>query len=143
MERYEIIITEKEGKVKTNVSGVEESQRKTNIAGQDDKKAKDVKQSKDAIASVIAKTVINEARALVIPRIGEFARDSLLQQKIDASLNLADTAVSFAINPIVGIANLGNKMASSALDFGIRYQKEQERLTVQLQRASYVNRSRD
>ena len=143
MERYEIIITEKGKKTESNVAGQEGSTKTTNVAGQDEKKIEDVKNASGALVSVIAKTMLNEAQTLIVPRIGEFTRDSLLQQKVDSAISIGDTAAAFAVNPVMGMINLTNKIAGSALDYAIRYQKEQERLTVQMQRASYVNRSRD
>lgn len=143
MERYEIIITEKGKKTESNVAGQEGSTTTTNVAGQDEKETKDAKTSKWAIAGMVGKAILNEAQTLIVPRIGEYTRDSLLQQQIDSAIGVASTAAAFAIHPIVGLVDLTNKTVSSALDFSIRQQKEQERLTVQMQRASYVNRSRD
>ncbi len=143
MERYEIVITEKGKKTESNVAGQEGSTTTTNVAGQDEKETKDAKMSKWAIAGVVGKTILNEAQTLIVPRIGEYTRDSLLQQKVDSAISIGDTAAAFAVNPVMGMINLTNKIAGSALDYAIRYQKEQERLTVQTQRASYVNRSRD
>lgn len=144
MERYEIIIKGKAtSKKKTNVSGEDEKEKKTNVAGEDKDETVEAVKSAMATTKVIAKTAINEAKSLIIPRIGVYARDSLLQAKIDDTMNLIDTAVSFAIHPVYGAINFTNKAVSKVMSFAIESEKQQNALYVAMRRASYINRSRD
>lgn len=143
MERYEIIIRGNAStKKKTNVAGEDKKDKDTNVAGDQDTQ-KEKNQTKDATAKVIAKTALNEAKTLIIPRIGAYARDSLLQERIDDTISLIDTAFAFAINPVYGAINIATKQVSSLLTFALNNQKEQVRINVAMRRASYINRSRD
>ena len=145
MERYEIVIIDRRQKKDTNVSGEDKKKKPTNVSGQDqeDEEQKDNKKEKKVTASVVAKTALNEARSLILPHIGEVTRDSLLQEKIDNTASLVDTAISFAIHPAMGAVNLATKTASKMISLSVTRQKEITRLQVALQRASYVNRSRE
>ena len=144
MERYEIFITDKTEEKKTGVSGEDKETKKSNVAGEDDKeKEKEAKKESRATAKIIAKTTIGEVKSLIVPRIGEYARNSLLQQKIDDTMGLVDTAISMAINPVYGLLNLSTKQVSNLITYTINNEKEQTRLSVALRRASYINRSRD
>lgn len=145
MERYEIVIVDRRTKKDTNVSGEDKKKKPTNVSGEDqeDEETKDNKKEQKATAKLIAKTAISEARSLIIPHIGEITRDSLLQQKIDDTLSVVDTAISFAIHPVYGALNMATKTASKLIQYTIDNEKEQNRLEVSLQRASYVNRSRE
>ena len=142
MERYEITIIDKGQKKPTNVAG-EDKKKKSNVAGEQEEKEQEQQDKGISTAKVVAKAVVNEARTLIIPHIGEYARDSVLQQKIDATLNLIDTAASFYVNPVYGAINLANKLSSTAIQYFFQLQKEQNRLSIELRRASYINRSRD
>ena len=143
MERYEIIIQDRRRKKPTNVSGEDDKQKKTNVSGEDDKNEKDEAENKIATGKLIAKTAISEARSLIVPHIGELTRDSLLQRKIDDTLNIVDTTMAFAIHPVYGMINLATKTANRMIQYTIENEKEQNRLAVSLQRASYINRSRE
>lgn len=142
MERYEIIITEKDKKAKNNVAGEDGRKPESNVAGEEEKEA-DLKKERNAAAKLVIKTAVSEARSLLVPHIGEIARDSLLQQRVDATLGLVDTAINFAIHPVYGAINLATNVASRAIRYTIENEKEQNRMAVMMQRASYVNRSRD
>lgn len=144
MERYEIIIKGKAtSKKKTNVSGEDEKEKKTNVAGEDGKEQEDKQKSAHATVKMIAKTSLNEAKALIVPNIGVWSRNSLLQERVDDTINLIDTAISFAIHPVYGLINFSTKMAGKLIQYSVQNEKEQNRLTVALRRASYINRSRE
>ena len=143
MERYEIIIQDKRTKKPTNVSGEDDKKKKSNVAGEDEEKKQDQENKGITTAKVVAKKVVEEVRTLIVPHIADLSRDSLLQQKVDASLNIIDTAVSFYVNPVYGAINLANKVASTSIQYIFQLQKEQNRLSVELRRAGYINRSRD
>lgn len=145
MERYEIIIQDRRSKKPTNVAGEDDRRNKTNVSGEDeeDKEKNDQKESNKATLKLITKTAISEARSLIVSRVGELTRDSLLQQKIDDTLNIVDTAMAFAIHPAYGLVNMATKQASRMIQYTIENQKEYQRLTISLQRASYINRSRE
>ena len=142
MERYEIIIQDKRTKKPTNVSG-EDEKKKTNVSGQDENDKEEGEKNSRVTAFTIAKMAISEARSLVVVNIGEFARDSLLQSKIDETLDVVDTITSFAIHPVYGAINLATKSVSKGIQFAISNQKETTRLAEAMRRASYVNRSRE
>lgn len=144
MERYEIIIKGKAtSKKKTNISGEDEKEKKTNVAGEDKDETVESVKSAFATTKMITKTALNEAKALIVPNIGVWTRNSLLQERVDDTINLIDTAISFAIHPVYGAINFSTKMASKIIQFSIQNEKEQNRLTVALRRASYINRSRE
>ncbi len=147
MERYEIIITEKRKKAKNNVVGEDEKKPKSNVAGQEDEDESEklAKEKKDRATTLklIAKTAINDARSLIVPNVGEYMRDSLLQQKVDDTMGIIDTAISFAIHPVYGLINYSTKVAGKAIQYTMQNEKEQNRLSVSLLRAGYVNRSRE
>ena len=117
MERYEIIITEKGKKTESNVAGQEGSTTTTNVAGQDEKKIEDVKSTSGALVSVMAKTMLNEAQTLIVPRIGEFTRDSLFQQQIDSAIGLGDTVAAFAVNPVLGAVTVAMDGLTNVIDY--------------------------
>ena len=143
MERYEIIIQDRRSKKPTNVSG-EDDKKKTNVSGEDEENEKEDKEKTSKIgAKLIAKTVINEARQLVVANIGQIERDTLLQTKIEEGFDLADTIVGFAVHPAYGALNLANKLTNKMINLSVKQQHESTRLEVSLQRASYVNRSRE
>lgn len=145
MERYEIIIQDRRTKKPTNVSGEDPKKKRTNVSGEDedDENEQDQIKERKAAGKLIAKTAINEARALIVPNIGAITRDSLFQQKIDSTLSMVDTAFAFAVHPAYGALNMATKTASRLIQYTIENQKEQTRLAVSLQRASYINRSRE
>lgn len=143
MERYEIIVQDKRKKQKTNVAG-EDEKKKSNVAGEEeDKEEAKEKQERIATGKIIAKTVVNAVKQQIVPRIGELTRDSLLQRKIDDTMSLIDTGISFAIHPVYGLMNYMTKTASHLATYTIQLEKEHNRLAVSLQRAGYVNRSRE
>ena len=143
MERYEIIIQDRTTKKPTNVAGEDGKKKKSNVAGEKDENKQEQQDKGIGTAKVVAKNIVNEARLLIVPHIADISRDSLLQQKVDATLNMLDTAVSFYVNPVYGAINLANKMASTSIQYIFQLQKEQNRLSVELRRAGYINRSRD
>lgn len=144
MERYEIIIRGNAStKKKTNVSGEDEKEKDTNVADDEEKEEKEKKKSAKATARLITKTALNEAKGLIVPRIGDMTRNSLLQERIDDTISIIDTTISFAINPVYGMLNFSTKMASKMIQYTIQNEKEQNRLNVALRRASYINRSRE
>ena len=142
MERYEIIIQDRRTKKPTNVSG-EDEKKKTNVSGQDETDKEDKEKENKISAKLIAKTAINEARTLIVANLGELKRDTLYQAKIEDAMDLADTLISFKVHPAYGALTLANKMTSKIINLSVQNQRETSRLEVSLQRASYVNRSRE
>lgn len=90
-----------------------------------------------------AKVVYDMANQFVLGRIGEFTRDSLTQQKISAITQLGSIGMSFVVNPVLGATHLMTTTASNMIDYSIRVQKQVEYNQVMLQRAGYINRSRN
>lgn len=142
MERYEIIIQDRRTKKPTNVSG-EDEKKKTNVSGQDETDKEDKEKENKISAKLIAKTAINEARTLIVANLGELKRDTLYQAKIEDAMDLADTLISFKVHPAYGALTLANKMTNKIINLSVQNQRETSRLEVSLQRASYVNRSRE
>ena len=142
MEKYEIIIKKDKTKKKTNVSGEDEKEKKSAVAGEDQEAGKD-KDYSEVSAKIIAKTALNEVKGLIVPRIGEWTRNSLFEAKINDAMSLIDTAASFAVNPVYGAINLSTKMIGNVLTQVINNEKAQNKMNVSMRRASYINRSRD
>ena len=142
MERYEIVIKDETQKEWSNISG-EGRPMPSNVAGQEEAPANYKEEKTSTMLKVVAKTSINQARSLIVSRIGEIQRDTLLQQKIDDSINIVETAMAFYVNPIYGAINLGTSTISKLMTRQIETEKEQHRLNVSLRRAGYINRSRE
>lgn len=142
MERYEIVIKDETQKEWNNISG-EGQPMPSNVAGQDEQPVNYKEEKTSTMLKVVAKASINQARSLIVSRIGEFQRDTLLQQKIDDTINIVDTAMAFYVNPVYGAINLATSTASKLITRQIETEKEQNRLSVSLRRAGYINRSRE
>ena len=135
--QYELTIYVKGGK------GNKEDE---NLAGDKDeeKKKKDNEAEEGAqIIKAKAMFLMNTAKTLVVSKVGEYTRDSLLQRKINAAMDAAETAIAFAIDPVFGAVRMAISYGSQAIDYRANVSKQNSRLSVMGERAGYINRSRE
>lgn len=142
MERYEIIIKDEVNPKDTNTSG-EENGKKVDDNTSQGKDEKKEKKEKGISAKVVGKMAIQQAKQLIVPHIGEYARDTLLQQKVDDVMTMISMGTSFAIHPVVGLVEMTTTYMGKIMSFEVERQKQQNQLEASLRRASYINRSRD
>jgi len=133
--QYELIV---------KVSKTEGDKSDENLAGDGkDTKKKNQASENGKINKALTAVALNAARSLVVSKVGEFTRDNVLQRKIDAVMDMADTAIMFAINPVLGAANLAVKVVAAGIQWNTAVSQQESRGSVMLQRAGYINRSRD
>lgn len=132
MEQYEIVI-------------VNETKNKdtSNLAGQGDKNEDNIAQVDAKVGKALQYAAIQSARQLVVSKVGEVTRNNMLQRRIDTAISLAEDVVAFAVNPVFGAINLGIKVASQAIDYSVNLEKQTTRNIINLERAGYINRSRE
>lgn len=130
---YEIIIRQGDG-----------AEDKSNLAGGSKKTAEEkaLAKTKNQMAGALKYAALQSTRELVVSRVGEFTRNNLLQQQIDAGINIAQTAMAFAVNPWLGAVTLATQVLSSVITYQTNVTKEAHRLGVTRERAGYMNRSR-
>lgn len=135
MATYEIII--KQG---------ENGEKMGSFAGENDQNQQtsdNIANGNSQLKAVLKYTAIQSARQLVVSKVGETTRNSLLQQKINSVVGLAQTAAAFAIDPVFGAINLAINVASQAIDYQANVSRQTSQLSVMAERAGYMNRSRN
>lgn len=133
MEQYEIVIVNDTGDDGTS-----------NLAGQGkDKNEDNIATPGQQVAKVLKYAALQSVRTLIVSKVGEVTRDNMLQRRIDLGISVAEDAIAFAIHPVFGAINLGVKIASQAIDYQNNLTKQTRRNTINLERAGYLNRSRD
>lgn len=147
---YEIIIKDETGKgVGTNVSGDDNTtpqqpdkpqpQPKPLTPDNNDSKEK----ASDFNAKFLAKLGYDMVNDFVISRVGQYTRDSLTQQKINAVSSVASNSMAFAVNPVLGGISLATSIVSKSIDYAVATQKEAHAQSNDWQRAGWINRSRN
>lgn len=134
MAQYELIIKNE------TTNGTDEP---TNMAGMGEQESKDISKPTPSMAKVTGLIASNLAKDLIISKVGEVTRDSLLQRQINAVGGLVTTGMAFAVDPVLGIATASIGIASNLIDYSINMNKEINRLGINRERAGYINRSRD
>lgn len=134
MEQYEIVIV--------NDTGGDGN--KSNLAGQGKSKNEDnLSTQNEQIGKVVKYAAIQSARQLIVSKVGATTRNNMLQRRIDVAMGIAQDAAAFAINPVFGAINLGIRAASQAIDYNLRLEKQYNANRINLERAGYLNRSRE
>lgn len=133
MAQYELIIKNE------TTNGTDEP---TNMAGMGEEESKDISKATPSMAKVTGLIATTLTNSLVLSKVGEFTRDSLTQQKINAATSIGTTVAAFAVNPALGVITLATSMTSQAIDYGINVEKEFNRMSIVGERAGYINRSR-
>lgn len=119
---------------------------KGNLAGENDQNQQtsdNIANGNSQLKAVLKFTAVQSARQLVVSKVGETTRNSLLQQKINSVVGLAQTAAAFAVDPVFGAINLAINVASQAIDSQASESQQTSRLSVMAERAGYMNRSRN
>lgn len=110
-----------------------------NPTKQKEKKGQSSSMATAAIALHLGKQAINMAKL----RVGQYTRNSALQDTINSTLKIAGYAYAIYANPVLGSIALGVDITSSLLDYGYNRKLEQNRLGILQERAgSNINRSR-
>lgn len=105
---------------------------------QKEEKGKGTSFSTGALALYIGKQALNMATS----RVGVITGNSLLQEKVNATLKIVGYAGAIAVNPVMGIMAIGVDMISQNIDYGIGASKESSALRIMNERAGNINRSR-
>ena len=135
MATYEIIIrNEGEG---------ENTAIQQNIAGQSQSKQKAEAKSSPQLKNAIRYVALNTTRELIVSKIGAATRNNLLQRKIDTAIQLGQTALAFAVNPVLGGVTVATSIISQAIDYNLALEKQNNRTRRDWERAGWINRSRD
>lgn len=132
MEQYEIVIVNETDDNKSNLAGQGKNKNEDNVATPTKELGKLAKYA-----------TLQGVRTLVVSRVGELSRDNMLQRRIDFGISIAQDAMAFMIHPAIGAINLAIKAVSTAIDFAVKQQKQTVVNTINLERAGYLNRSRD
>lgn len=135
MAQYELII-------KNETSTGSDGEEPTNMAGMGEKPNKSISKPTMSMAKVVNLIGTSLTSSLVLSKVGEFSRDSLLQQQINTATSLAITGSAFAVNPALGTITLATSMISQSIDYDINARKELNRTLITGERAGYINRSR-
>ena len=134
MAQYELIIKSEESEGKGEP---------TNMAGMGEDPNENISKPTTSMAKITGLIAMNLAKELVVSKVGEVTRDSLLQRKIDTATGLVTTVGAFAVDPGLGLATAGIGIASQLIDYSVNMEKEMNRLAINRERAGYINRSRD
>lgn len=135
MAKYEIIIRtegESKGGASKNIAGGGKEKHEPSLSDLID----------DQTKRIVNYATIYTAKNLVASKVGEQTRNNILQQKIDYGMEFLETAAAFIVNPVYGAVKLGLNIASKSIDYNLAVSKEKNRLSVDAERAGYVNRSR-
>ena len=137
MASYEIIIR--------NEVEEDKNEATENLAGQDSASIEDkaIAKAKSTTKRALRYVAINSTRELVISKVGAVTRNNLLQRKIDTVMSIAQTAIAFSVNPVLGAVTLATSAISRVIDLNLALEKQRNVSEVMWQRAGWINRSRD
>lgn len=137
MASYEIIIR--------NEVEEDKNEATENLAGQDSTSIEDkaIAKAKSTTKRALRYIAINSTRELVISKVGAVTRNNLLQRKIDTVMSMAQTAIAFSVNPVLGAVTLATSAISRVIDLNLSLEKQRNVSEVMWQRAGWINRSRD
>lgn len=93
-------------------------------------------------AKAIALYIGKQSLSMVTSRVGQFARDSVIQDKVNGVLKISAYAGAMAVNPILGGLALGFDLLNSTIDWASKSNQEGNSLSIRTERAGRINRSR-
>ncbi len=101
-------------------------------------------QSKGAMsgAGAVGLYVLKRSISYATSHVGEWTRDSRLQQQINGVTKIAGYASAIAINPTMGTVGLAMDLITSELDYAFKSRRENYSLSILNRRAGNLNRSR-
>ncbi|MDD3862265.1 MAG: hypothetical protein PHV79_00200 [Clostridia bacterium] len=91
-----------------------------------------------ALAIYLGKQAFQMASA----RVGQYTRNSVLQDRVSSALRVGAYVGAIAVNPVLGAAAYGIDLVSSSIDYNFKSRQEGSTLAIKNERAGNINRSR-
>lgn len=88
---------------------------------------------------MVAQTIAMGAFKHATSNIGKYSGDTTKQTMVDNVSTMVETGAMFMVNPLLGAANLGMRLATSAIDENFRKKQAEVNLNQARMRAGYTD----